>query len=195
MNYQIAKKCVKKFYQRELPLSVFRGFNKTVQLFEIRDKRAFFAQCCYESGGFSAAEENLNYSAEALRRVFGRYFKTHKEAQRYARKPVQIACRVYGRRMGNGRHKFYGWLFRGRGWIQLTGFFNYLEMSKVFGKHIIDYPDQLSQSPYAWYASGFYWTKHNLNKIKDFKELTRKINGGYNGLRTRKRIYNYLNAA
>ena len=62
----------------------------------------FIAQCGHESAGFTVMQENLNYSADGLRKIFGKYFPTMELAQQYARQPEKIANRVYANRMGNG---------------------------------------------------------------------------------------------
>jgi putative chitinase len=62
----------------------------------------FFAQVLHESGCMRYDMENLNYSSDALRRVFGKYFRTKQQADAYARNPEKIANRVYANRMGNG---------------------------------------------------------------------------------------------
>ena len=86
----------------------------------------FLAQVAHESGSFNYTSENLNYSASALRQVFGKYFTDDAIANQYARKPEKIASRVYASRMGNGDEASgEGWKFRGRGLIQLTGKDNY----------------------------------------------------------------------
>ena len=51
----------------------------------------FFAQVLHESGCMRFDMENLNYSSEALRKVFGKYFTTKEEADAYARQPEKIA--------------------------------------------------------------------------------------------------------
>src|SRR5512135_482328 len=85
----------------------------------------FLAQVLHESGLLRIVEENLNYSAEGLRRVFPKYF-TAAQAQGYARQPQAIANRVYGSRLGNGDEASGdGYRYRGRGLIQLTGKANY----------------------------------------------------------------------
>jgi putative chitinase len=79
--------------------------------------------------------ENLSYSADGLRKTFGKYF-TAAQATAYARKPEKIANRAYGGRMGNGNEASGdGWRFRGRGLVQITGRDNY----RKFG--IEDDPD------------------------------------------------------
>src|SRR5690606_3647346 len=62
----------------------------------------FLAQAMHESGGLRLTEENLNYSAEGLRRVFRKYYRSDAEAAAHARQPEHIANRVYASRMGNG---------------------------------------------------------------------------------------------
>lgn len=81
-------------------------------------------------------KENLNYSAQGLQRTFPKYF-TPPQATAYARQPERIANRAYANRMGNGNEASGdGWLYRGRGLVQITGKDNY----KKFG--IADDPDQ-----------------------------------------------------
>jgi len=83
---------------------------------------AFIAQCAHESGGFAVMQENLNYSADGLQKIFGKYFTNPQIAAQYARQPEKIANRVYASRMGNGDEASgEGWKYRGRGLIQLTG--------------------------------------------------------------------------
>ena len=78
----------------------------------------FAGQLAHESLDFKIVSENLNYSAERLLQVFPKYF-TKELAQRYARKPILIANRVYANRMGNNDEKSGdGWKYRGRGYIQ-----------------------------------------------------------------------------
>jgi putative chitinase len=72
-------------------------------------------------------EENLNYSADGLNKIFPKYFiKAGRDAQAYHRQPEKIANVVYASRMGNGdTASGEGYKFRGRGLIQLTGKSNY----------------------------------------------------------------------
>ena len=89
----------------------------------------FLAQVLHESAHMKTAQENLNYSEQALLRVFRKYF-TPQQAKAYARKPKKIASRVYGGRMGNGDESTGdGWSYRGRGLIQLD---RKIQLSKVF---------------------------------------------------------------
>jgi putative chitinase len=157
----------------------------------------FFSQILHESGCMRFDMENLNYSAKALRAVFGKYFKTQDEADKYARKPEKIANRVYANRMGNGDEASGdGWKYRGRGLIQLTGKDNYKAFAEWVGDdRIMDEPD-LVASEYAVHSAVFYWDRNNLNSVADTDDvvaLTKRINGGTNGLSHRRELLNKAN--
>lgn len=150
----------------------------------------FIAQLAHESGSFHYSSENLNYSASALRAVFGKYFPTDELAEAYARQPEKIANRVYADRMGNGDEASGdGWKFRGRGLIQLTGTDNYTNCGKATGMDLVDNPDQLADNADAAVAAaGWFWDMRKLNGYADeddIKAITKRINGGYNGLEDR----------
>ena len=160
----------------------------------------FLAQINYESGYMNYVEENLNYSAKQLLKVFPKYFKTLDEAKEYEYKGEKIANKVYANRMGNrDEASGDGWKYRGRGLIQLTGKNNYIKFSRWYNDSIIfvDNPDLLIQPQFAVLSAFFYWDVNNLNSyIVDNKNaynvckaLTKKINGGYNGLEERFRLY------
>ena len=154
----------------------------------------FFAQILHESGCMRFDMENLNYSSEALRRVFGKYFTTKAEADAYARQPEKIANRVYANRMGNhGEASGDGWRFRGRGLIQLTGRSNYKAFAEwVDDERILEEPDRVA-SEYAVHSAVFFWDRNSLNRFADKDDvvgLTRKINGGENGLAHRRELFN-----
>ena len=157
----------------------------------------FFAQVLHESGCMRFDMENLNYSSDALRQVFGKYFATKAEADAYARQPEKIANRVYANRMGNrGEASGDGWRFRGRGLIQLTGRSNYKAFAEwIDDERIIEDPDLVS-SEYAVHSAVFFWDKNSLNRLADRDDvvgLTRKINGGENGLAHRRELLNKAN--
>jgi predicted chitinase len=152
----------------------------------------FFAQVLHESGCMRFDMENLNYSSDALRRVFGKYFPTKADADAFARQPERIANRVYADRMGNrSEASGDGWKYRGRGLIQLTGRANYKAFAEwVKDARVPDDPD-LVASEYAVHSAVFFWDRHNLNRLADKDDvvgLTRKINGGENGLSHRREL-------
>lgn len=153
----------------------------------------FLAQILHESGHFKYNKENLNYSAKALRSVFGKYFKTDKEAEEYARKPEKIANRVYANRMGNGNEASGdGWKYAGKGLIQLTGKANYTECGTSLGLDLISCPEAIITSPDTCVETAcWFWNKHNLNLLADRDDITaitKKINGGLTNLKDREAI-------
>jgi putative chitinase len=156
----------------------------------------FLSQLAHESGNFRFVVENLNYSADALRRVFGKYFPTEDLANQYARQPERIANRVYADRMGNGPEASGdGWKYRGRGLIQLTGKNNYASFSMQSDNNALVEPDLVAQPELAVDSAGWFWTTNRLNQLADtgdVKSVTRRINGGFNGLADREAKYNKL---
>ena len=169
------------------------ALNKIVPEYKINTKLRlahFLAQIIHESGNLKYKSENLNYSAKALRSVFGKYFKTDEIANQYARKPEKIANRVYANRMGNGDEASGdGWLRRGRGLIQLTGTDNYKDCAKALNVDLMKNPDLIiSNAEICMKTACWFWDKNNLNELADkddIKSITKRINGGFNGLEDR----------
>jgi putative chitinase len=147
---------------------------------------AFLGQCMHESNSFKTLQENLHYSANGLKAVWGSRFPNDEIANRYANKPDMIANKVYANRMGNGNEESGdGWKYRGRGVIQCTGKDLYKTLSDALNIDLIADPDLLIEMPYAVMSAGWFWNKKGLNALadaKDYKEMTRRINGGFNGL-------------
>lgn len=84
--------------------------------------------------------------------------------------------------------------FAGRGLIQVTGRANYLAASKVlFGDdRLLKTPELLEQPEWAAESAVWFWSSRNLNALADadrFTDLTKRINGGANGLEDRKARY------
>jgi len=132
--------------------------------------------------------ENLNYSADGLMKTFKKYF-TPEQAAKYARQPEKIANRVYANRMGNGNEASGdGWKNRGMGLIQLTGADNRKAMAKDWNA----IPDLSTPSDIVRSACWFWWA-NDLNKKVDagatVKDITKVVNGGYNGLEEREAFY------
>lgn len=162
----------------------------------------FLAQCGHESGGFKAVTENLNYSAEGLKKIFPKYFPD-KLNESYARQPEKIANRVYSSRMGNGDESSgEGYKFRGRGYIQLTGKSNYEAFDKMVEESILENPD-LVATKYPLMSAAFFFDKNGLWSICDkgsddatVTAVTKRVNGGTIGLADRikhfKEYYNLL---
>jgi putative chitinase len=163
----------------------------------------FFAQTAHETGGFKAFSENLNYSAQGLQGIFGKYFPGTLE-ESYARQPEKIANRVYASRMGNGDEASGdGWKYRGRGALQLTGKANYQAFAEYLKKpEVLTTPD-LVATTYAFESAMFFFDKNKLWSICDqgvndaaILALTKRINGGTHGLDDRnaktKKYYEYV---
>lgn len=156
---------------------------------DTKQKEAMFlAQCGHETAGFTRFTENLNYSADGLLTVFPKYFDKH-TAQQYARNPEAIANRVYANRMNNGDEASGdGWKYRGRGIIQVTGKKNYQDFQIWVGETVT--PESLSSDMDLCVLAGFwYWSVNGLDKISDIVTVTKRINGGTNGLNDRKALY------
>lgn len=178
---------------------------KAMEYYKLTPVRAahFFAQTAHETGGFKTFSENLNYSADGLQKIFGKYFPGDLENS-YAKQPEKIANRVYANRMGNGTEESGdGWKFRGRGALQLTGKDNYKAFADYLDKpEIMDNPD-LVATTYSFESAFFFFDKNKLWAICDLgindpaiEKLTRKINGGTHGLDDRnaktKKYYEYV---
>lgn len=165
--------------------------------YEINSKERiaqFFAQCAHESGNFKVKSENLNYSADGLMKIFPKYFRT-RDPQAYARKPEKIANVVYSNRMGNGDEASGdGYKYRGRGYIQLTGKDNYTNFSKSIDKSLDETVEYLGTEDGAIESALWFWKQRNLNKYctpgaVDEKQICKLINGGFNGLDHRQKLY------
>jgi len=162
----------------------------------------FLAQCGHESGNFKATQENLNYSADGLKKIFPKYFPGNL-AESYARNPEKIASKVYGGRMGNGDETTKeGYKYRGRGYIQLTGKANYTAFAKAINEDTVANPD-LVATKYPLASAAWFFSKNGLNAISDkgaddatVTAVTKRVNGGTIGLADRikhfKEYYNLL---
>lgn len=152
----------------------------------------FLSQCAHESVGFKVTQENLNYSAQALVRVFPKRFDG-RQAIEYQRQPERIANRAYADRMGNGPEASGdGWRFRGRGFIQLTGRTNYAAFGKALDEDVLADPSAVASPRLAALSAAWFWQTHRLNELADAKDvlgMTKRINGGTNGLEERERLY------
>lgn len=182
-----------------IPDSVIAQIPQTTTTFAINTPLRlahFLAQVAHESGGFKFTVENLNYSAQGLKKVFGRYFPGNL-ADSYARQPQKIASRVYANRMGNGNEASQdGWKYRGRGYIQLTGKANYEEFHAFVSDDILANPD-LVATKYPLLSAAWFWKDRSLNELADkgandatVRAITRRVNGGENGFADRLARFN-----
>lgn len=133
-------------------------------------KLHFIAQMSHESAGFrSMVELRSDSSAE---RKYG------------------VGTRV-GRILGNTQPGDGG-KYKGRGYIQLTGRYNYTNYGNKLGINLVDNPELASDPEIALQVAAKYWEDKGLNRLadnNDIKGITKRINGGYNGLQDR--IYRY----
>ncbi len=151
----------------------------------------FYATIAHETGEFQRFEENLNYtSAERIFAVFGpRYFPGGvPEATRFIKRPEKLANRVYGGRMGNGPEASGdGWLYRGRGLVQLTGRDNYTALN------IDKRPDLASDPRHALNVAASWWLANITpsHVQSGFVAVSRRVNGGENGMDHRTAVFQW----
>ncbi|HEU4893605.1 MAG TPA: glycoside hydrolase family 19 protein [Vicinamibacterales bacterium] len=134
---------------------------------------AFLAQLAHESAQFRFMEEIWGPTA----------------AQRRYEPPGKLAGDLGNTDAGDGRR------FKGRGPIQITGRANYRRFGDLLGLDLVSAPEQAALPDVAFRIAGLYWSKKGLNELADrvtaeaFREITRRINGGFNGLAERERFY------
>ena len=165
---------------------------------------AFLAQLAHESSGLTRWQENLNYSAGRLMTVFPNQFKSLAQADAYAHKPEAIANRVYANKNGNGNEASGdGFRFRGRGPIQLTGRNNYRKYGQLLPGSLLEHdPSNAADPRIGFRIAACFWRFNNCNDLADrlnltgdnadrqvFVQITRRINGGTNGLTDRLNLY------
>ncbi|MEH3121370.1 MAG: peptidoglycan-binding protein [Sphingomonas phyllosphaerae] len=151
----------------------------------------FLAQLGHESSGLTVVEENLNYSARRLMEVFPRRFPTAEAAATCAGNPQAFGCQVYGGRLGNAKPpSLDGYLFRGRGYIQLTGRANYTIVGEKAGiKDLPAHPERAATPANALALAAAFWTLKDINETADaddFLDCTRRVNGGLIGMAERR---------
>jgi putative chitinase len=156
------------------------------QIFAPIEQASFIGQCSHECGNFRVLEENLNYKAATLMKLWPKRFPSLEIANQYAGNPRKIANSVYSNRMGNrDESSGDGYRFRGRGCIQTTGHANYYHAGQALGVDFVMQPDLVATPMYAALTAGFFWATHKLNpkaNARDFVGMTKAINGGTIGL-------------
>lgn len=121
----------------------------------------FLAQCGHESASFTTTVEFASGAAYEGRRDLG------------------------NTQAGDGRR------FKGRGLIQLTGRANYKRYGDILGVDLVSSPDTAAQFPWAVLTAGQYWLDRSINALADRDDIngvTRKVNGGTNGLAHRQQL-------
>jgi putative chitinase len=183
--------------------SLADAFNETFDRFGIStpvQQASWIGQCGHECGNFRIMEENLNYRAATLLKLFPRTPKrawgfTPEEAAAYEKQPQRIANRIYGNRMGNrDEASGDGFRFRGSGFLQLTGHANFFHAGQALGEDFVMQPELVRTPKYAAMTAGWFWQTHKLNQYadsRDFLMMTKKINGGTIGLDDRIKHINH----
>jgi putative chitinase len=134
---------------------------------------AFLAQLAHESGQFRFMEEIWGPTA----------------AQRRYEPASTLAANLGNSEAGDGLR------FKGRGPIQITGRANYRRFGDLLGTDLVAQPERAALPELAFRIAGLFWSKKGLNELADrvspdaFREITRRINGGFNGLEDRKKFY------
>lgn len=91
-----------------------------------------------------------------------------------------------------------GEMYKGRGLIQITGTANYKAVGEHFGVEFLWHPELLEEPEWACRSAAWFWWRHGLNEMADagdFRGITRRINGGYNGLADREAYYSKARSA
>lgn len=147
-------------------------FNKTIQKYNINTPvriASFCAQLEVESGSLYYVEEIADGSAYEYRKDLGNL----------AEEALTAA-----HNKGTTTGKFY----KGRGLLQITGFYNYKEVGKALELDLINHPELLKDPLNACLSAGWYWSTHDCNSLADvglFGKITKVINGGFNGAKER----------
>ena len=131
---------------------------------------AFAAQLAHESGEFRWMEEIWGPTA----------------AQLGYEPPAPKAARLGNTQPGDGKR------FKGRGPIQITGRFNYQKYGGLLGVDLTASPERAAAPDLAFLTAGLFWKTNGLNELADaqqFVAITRRINGGENGLADRQKYY------
>ena len=165
--------------------------NATIQkfsIFTVKEQAAFIGQLSHECNHFRTLEENLNYRAETLQALFHTHFKPE-EYVLFAHNPQKIANRIYANRGGNRNEASGdGYLYRGRGTIQLTFHDNYWHCGQALGQDFVKNPDLVKTPMYAAMSGGWFWATHGCNQLAESgneEALCKRINGGLFGLNER----------
>lgn len=166
--------------------------------FDIRttmQQAAFVAQAMHESSRFTRLEENTYYSMpETIYRTFRRLQHLGIGGLApYCKRPEALANLAYANLNGNGDESSGdGWRYRGRGLFQLTGRGNYMAAGDAAGRDYKAHPELVAQPQDAAMTAGWFWSSLSLNPLAaqgNIDAVSRKINGGSNGLVERATYY------
>lgn len=155
----------------------FPHINEAIKKYSINNPlrvSAFLSQILHESCYFKYVEEIASGSAYEYRKDLGNL------------EPIAL-------KIAHEHGSTTGKYFKGSGLLQITGYFNYLAVSKALDIDCVNNPSLLRQPKYATLSAGWFFDTHNCNSLADIdnnKSITKIINGGFNGLEERMAIYN-----
>ena len=153
----------------------------------------FLAQAAHESQQFTRPRENLNYRAERIAQVWPKRFPTVASAKPFEHQSEKLGNRVYSGRLGNGNEASGdGFKYRGGGIFQLTGKANYRDAGIALGVDLVAHPERIIEPEISARAAGWFWRVNKLNRFADIGDLrgcTKAINGAFEGLANRRRLY------
>jgi predicted chitinase len=131
---------------------------------------AFLAQIAHESGEFKYMEE-----------IWG-----PTTAQKNYEPTTHKSQELGNTSTGDGKR------YKGRGPIQITGKANYKKYGDILAIDLVNHPEKAASPEIAFRIAGSFWKTHGLNELADhesFEVITRRINGGINGLEDRRKYY------
>lgn len=137
-----------------------------------------------ESWMLEKVEESLTYNPERICAVWPSRFPTLASAIPYSQNPQKLANCVYANRMGNGdTASGNGWLYRGRGPIELTGKDAYIHVGDLIGQDLQYVPELMAQPHYGLIAAIAWWEDRiNDSMLSDQQKLRARVNGSTEGL-------------
>lgn len=154
----------------------------------------------YETGGYSRTVENLKYTDPTrLMKLFKEVTSLEQARALVAGGEVAIGNTVYGGAKGKSLGNLApgdGYLYRGRGFVQLTGKSNYEKTGREIGVDLVNNPEKLGEDPnvMAAVAVNFFKNSKLLQSITesgDFGNAARGLNGGnaLPGMQDRHKLY------
>jgi putative chitinase len=156
--------------RREMYLPFLSVAMETYEIDNALRAAAFLAQLAHESGELKFMEEIWGPTAQ----------------QKRYEPPSDLAARLGNTEPGDGAR------FKGRGPIQITGRFNYRKYGDLLGVDLVEMPELAATPQIAFAIAGLFWQKNGLNALadrQDFTTITKRINGGLNGLASREKYY------
>jgi len=163
---KVTKEQLSKFKWTDTSDKIITDLNNCIKKFgidTIQSLRHFMSQCALESAKGRYIEEIADGSAYEGRTDLGNIYP------------------------GDGKK------FKGAGYIQMTGRANYQAFANFIGDQKVMDGVKYAAPKYPWQSAGFWWMNNNMNKVSNYgasvKQVTKRVNGGYNGLDLRRKYY------